>query len=492
MPLAEAGWAAAAGATRLAIKYGARWLAKTAARRGVKSAAGSAARARLRAAAQSRSYWTGVERGLNRAAGVGLGSVAAGGLGSAYLYSRYRRGPPSDMVNYAVGNKRRAMYAPGYSRPVRRRFAGGGGATTPAIVRTSARRGRKPSVAKKVRQIVKASERNAIFNFRGMNTLGSVSGLNKGFFTLAYQDNAEFTDWQSMPVHCYNLTGIPQGGTLTNQNFSFGSYDVGVQVPWVLAVKKSAGGDDNASWQPGQPGQTNDTVGGTVSRTWNLEHLTDATDPSSVGAFGRHVYNDWISAKFMIYGKKKQDTKLHIRLVKFTRDEFCPEFDEVEASAVITKDARLRFVDAAKSLLKPLINNPIASRISAGRSKMFTVLYDKYISIPPKSDDDSNDDPAIVQHNLFYRMNKVMDHSDPRRGAAEPADDGEDVALLADERYVPPSAVGFRAQPKRLRDNVYLMVSSWDPFAWGAAAPTTDYSNTYDLNLRRKVTLELV
>lgn len=439
-------------------------------RSGWRSAAGNAARERLARVAASqggRRYVKAVER----VAKVGLATSAFGALATAY-YQRNKR--PTDG---------------GGERPAKRERRGRRmNNQSHGIIVTRRRLGRKEPYDAKMRKIQKASERAIVYAFRGINPLTNATGSNKGWFDLnqgSYTGSGIPAGQTCFPVHCYNLTAIDQQGTI-NANLSIapvvaGQIRLNVNVPWKLG-SDSAG---NMSWLYGRAGETNDVA---EVREWSVEKITNQDTPTVLPTPGVKAYLDWVSARFMVYGKKKDETRLYIRLVKFTRPEYCPEFGYLDSPLTVGSDAKQRFDAVAQNFVKGLINNPIATKSNIIKEKFFTVLFEKYISIPPKMTDDENDDPMKVQFDLFKRMNKLIDYSDPQRNANGAPQ--ETLALLNVEQYIAPSNLGYRSQPKRLEDNVYLMVSCWDPRI--EAVPTTDYQNSYDLNLRKKHTIELV
>jgi len=449
-------------AAGLAIKYGARWLARTAVRRGVRSAAGTAARARIASAARQTAFDFSVQRALTRGFGVAASAIAGGGAYAAYASKKYAGKRPNPDPIFPP-DKRQKMAV----------------STRSAIVRRKVSIGRKEPFARKALKLARTSQRGLTFNFRGIKTMSNTTGGNTGYFTLQ-QKNVD-ANWASMPVHVFNVTNYPQGRIVDGNGVVTVSTLYAPSVHWQLAIKRT-GGDDNCSWLPGLNGQTN-----TVSTHpgWNLVKQDLGVVGASATPITRFGYLDYVNAKLMIYGKKKQDTKLRVQLVQFTRDYFCPEFDSMRGDNPINEGEKQEFCDVVKSYVKPLINNPIASRPRTTAIPFYRTIYSKYISIPPKDDSDSNDDPYIVQLNLFRRMNRLVDFNAPRD------DPGETTTQLNDEAYVLPTEMQHvRGTPKNLRGSIYLMVSCWDPIELGDAAGSTDFQNTYDLNLQTKWTLE--
>lgn len=469
--------AVASRATGLAIKYGARWLARTAVRRGVRSAAGIAARSRLRAASESRGYWSAVERGLNRVAGVGLGTAAAAGVALAYLSWRKKRPAPSSADSVDI-------LEPASKRP---KMSGSNGQSH-GILKRRAVVGRREPYARKMRKIQKSSERALVFAFRGINPMSAVTGSNSGWFNLwqgGYTGPNLGVNLQCFPVDVYNLTAVPQGGVINADGYidfdytaAVTSVKTGVIVPWKLCQNTAT---NNMNWYYGRPGESN---GATEPRTWTPEKVTNfnIAPGGTIPVPGHSSYLDWVRARFMIYGRKKEESRVRVQLVQFTRDEFCPEYDYVENDAGTNADERLRLNNVSQNFVKGLVNNPISTKSNTTKEPFFRVLYSKYIAIPPKQTDDENDDPLKVQFDLFKRMNKLIRYDQPTNAV-------ENNNQLNNEQYIAAPSAAFRSQPTRLRDNVYLMISSWDPRTTGV--PSTDYQTSYDLNLRKRHTVEL-
>lgn len=463
--------AALAGrAAGLAIKYGARWLARTAARRGVVSAARKRALedlSRARAAGVSRRFW---DKAARR---IGLGAVGTTAVGGGYA------------AYESVAGKRPAE---GGDYPDSKRVKRMSNNQSHGILRSRAVIGRKEPYISKMKKIQKAAERAVVYAFRGINPMSAASGSNKGYFDLwqgGYVGDGIPEGVTRFPVDVYNLTAIDQGGTV-NPDLGIQpvapppAFNFNVNVPWTLASDASG----NMSWVYGRGGQTNS---GAVTRYWSIEKQTNSENPAFVVQPGQHCYMDWVRAKLMIYGKKRDETRVHVRLVQFTRDEFCPEYGYVETFNNISTDARQRFDTVAQQFVKGLINNPVATKSNTTRLPFFNVLYSKTVVIPPKMTDDENDDPTKVQLDIFKRMNKLISYKDPGRSVGVPQ---ETLSELNVEQFIKSSEISLRSQPSTLRSNVYLMITAWDPRPTGV--PTTDFQNSYDLNLRKRHTLELV
>jgi len=347
--------------------------------------------------------------------------------------------------------------------------------------------GRKETYDRKMRKIQKASERALVYAFRGINTMDGVTGSNKGYFNLyhgPYTGSNVASNQRGFPFDVFNLTAIPQGGVVAvGGDFPFNAAvpltaaRTDVCVPWKLCCDTTS---NVWSWQYGQPGETNTT--GVTSRTWTPEKITNfnIVPGNTTPVPGHSAYLDWVRARFMVYGRKKEESRVRIQLIQFTRDEFCPEYDIVEGQPNVG-DNVTRLSAVATNFVKGMINNPIVTKTNNTKEKFFNVLFTKELVIPPKMTDDENDDPLKVQFDMFKRMNKLIKYSLPTSTA-------DTIDNIVNEEFVGAPSTGFRAQPTRLSQNVYLMISSWDPRL--TSTPTTEYQTTYDLNLRKRHTVE--
>lgn len=96
-----------------------------------------------------------------------------------------------------------------------------------------------------------------------------------------------------------------------------------------------------------------------------------------------------------------------------------------------------------------------------------------------------------VSSRVSLRFNKLISYRDVQRAAnGIPQENRGEMSV---EQIIKPSELGYRSQPSRLRDNVYLLITAWDPReVSGVVLPSSDYQNSYDLNLRKRHTFELV
>lgn len=359
------------------------------------------------------------------------------------------------------------------------------------IIKRSVRLGRREPYERKMKKIQKAAERAWVYAFRGINGMDSTTGNNKGWFSLYYgtpMPAGNPADLRKFPIDCFNLTGIDQQGTIATDlsivPVAAGQYNFNVNVPFSLAIAA----DGSCTWALGPTAETN---GPAETRNWSVEKVTNTDNPNTLTPPGQHAYLDWVRAQFMIYGKKKEESRVTVRLVQFTRDEFCPEWGYLEAPLSGSTDTKQRFDAVAQQFAKGLINNPIATKSNTTREPFFKELYKKVVVIPPKMTDDENDDPTKVQLEIFKRFNKLISYRDVQRAAnGIPQENRGEMSV---EQIIKPSELGYRSQPSRLRDNVYLLITAWDPReVSGVVLPSSDYQNSYDLNLRKRHTFELV
>jgi len=383
---------------------------------------------------------------------------------------------------------------------------------TIGITRQSVSRGRKVSSLRRALRLLKSSARSIVLFTKGLNAIDKTDGTNIGFYTLANQKESNTVGLpagvaqndQYLPVHIYNLTAVPQGGTLTNGVFQAATSATNPRVGWQLTLDAPAAAADSIGWS-GRIGCYDHTGTVVTSSRWGVEQFDDQLGDLALNAvippLGKKVYTDWIDARFMLYGKKNWDARYTIMIVKFKDEVYCPEYTSTVALAsegtkyVTSTENGRRAADFWKSYAYGLVNNPVATRPRVEYHKAFDVVYKKRITIAAKDSSETNTNVNMVHFKCFHRVNKLLNHARYQNITAK-ADGGEDALDYLNETKQNTADGEVNAQPRKLNDNLYLIIQC-DGFQ--AVPDTVDatpatfvtHGASYDLVLRKKVVLDL-
>lgn len=476
-------------ALRLGVKYGARWLAKTAARRGIRSAAGSAARQRLRETARQ-----AARDRVARVVGVGAFGAGVTGVAAGGVYASYK----SRTADMFEPSRKRPRVGPTWPSRNKSASAWKAASGTTGLITSSVRQGRRdPNLEKK---LVRASERHIIFTIRGLNQWNSETGANRGYQSLMLATPGGVNDVRHYPVHLWNLTAVPQGTSLVDYQ-CVGNASINPVPGFVLQQAIGTSGQ-GMLWNEGV--LTAITLNGNnsaqpIPSAWSPEQVSDLssdqTSTATIGAFGRKSFLDWVDLKMMVYGKRKHDTYVTISLVKFREPEYCPEFFKApnnpsSGGFISNDDVGKEVADYWKGVVTRLCNNPIMRRPQIVKKKVMDVLYKKVIKLGTKQTDEANQDVMVHMFSMFKRFNKLINHTNVDRTNAT-----EDAAAILNEFNIPTSRTDYGPQPNKLTDNIYLMITAYTPHDYGTgnlqAPEYQNYQNSYDIVLRKKCYLDL-
>jgi len=163
-------------------------------------------------------------------------------------------------------------------------------------------------------------------------------------------------------------------------------------------------------------------------------------------------------------------------MVKFYKNEVCPEFTTVAAETAVTQAAvSADGQELWQSFLKPLITNPCSSQI-ANKRPGYKVLKTWEILIDPTSTTESDGNPHQKFLKIFNRHDLIMNYTD------EPA--RLITSQLDDPNLYTGGGAGYRCYTNNLKDGIYLIVSSMQQ-NYIASGGTIDNALTasFDLNV---------
>lgn len=448
--------------------------------------------------ARIRAINTGVRS--SRAVGAGSFSAGAAGIGAAV-------GIPIAVNQYRKANMgKRPGPAWPQDDPGNKRYKPSADVIGSNLRYYKRREGRRPRPLSKILRMAKGSEKYVIHRFANIGAMSSDAGANRGTTALcSFVRTADGAGTQAFPVHLFNLTCYPQS-FVSGETFISTTNGDSAKNPPVMWGLRGTVPVVNAGMRIGYfetPGVNTasaqiNQLNNPVNNRWALQYNKDVeiTNPGTNAqspAIGRTGYLDWAAIRLLFYGKKNYDTKINVSLIKFTRDEYTPDWNWRGGYANSTLEAGIQeeLDEKWKTVLHPLINNPIATRESRRRAP-FVVLENHPITIPSKDSSDVNADPEQVVFNLFKRFNKVIDFSRENR----PTGVGVDETVTDFQNENDPglsTSIEMGEHPKRVRDNIYLMISAWDPLNPVTEVSLTlpevvNFRNTYDFNISRRYT----
>lgn len=370
------------------------------------------------------------------------GSTVTRGARSLGMRSRAER-------NIAIGSSSASSRAPKRSRPAPRKLTFGDAGGYNQFEARAYKTGAKKAPVKVQRSLVDAVTVAQRLRFQGVSDLKD----GFGFYKLghAYAD-ATYDDY---PVYALNLCSVSQGATATGQPlFRLRSNKTTNQLSWGV--------------QSGQNGA------GAAGSTWVHEDVAAASTTSR--DLGRKSLLAWSNVKLCFAGKKQAPSRIRVQMVKFYKDEVCPEFTTVAADtpanlAAASADGQ----ELWQSFLKPLITNPCSSQVRNKRPGM-KVLKTWEILIDPTSTTESDVNPHQKFMKVFNRHDNILDFTAPVAKLTN--------ADLDDPGKFAAAGTGYRCYPQNLRSGIYLIISSMQQnyVASGGSMDNT-LTASFDLNV---------
>lgn len=329
----------------------------------------------------------------------------------------------------------------------------------------------RPSGRGHLSKIVKALSQSNFFRLQGVNPFQS----SVGYFALVnYWPTIPIptlppttTVAQPLPLHMFNLTSSSQSWGdasvqegvyyLTRNHWATGS---GYSTPWNYSF-------NSLNTQQGSGAQT--------ALGWVPENVNQLT------ANHRFDVLDYVDIRLDLIGPCNYPCKFTVQIVQFTEDHLCPEWPTLVGQEVNLAQKRMQFWD---NISEPLISHPLNIGNPTVRGGM-RVLHREVFQTDPKplNDAESSGQERFVV--IKKHFNRLMDHA------------------WAQGQYLPNpvtatgvETMGFKATSNNFTDDVdwtkrlWLMVSAWNPVP-SASPPSSNFTPTYDIILRKRVSSSL-
>lgn len=361
---------------------------------------------------------------------------------------------------------KRALPAPAAAK--RPRIAGGASSSGGGNVTSASSGSQRTWVSRKFRlgppvtgnvlalRTMKANMHNTIFRWSKMNVVNDETGTSGAFWM--YNKVLTPDTARSLPLYAWDLTSC--------NNFQGPSTFIQA-VPCTRLQISTSGGVDFVDVQA----LSNDGV--TASSVWQVERA--AGNEQTIYPRERD-YLKWINIKLNLYGTKYNTTKYTIMLCQFRMRELCPDNStnlEGGADTVVRNEKRDNYYQA---LMKPLTVNPIATTQNLF-GKYVRVLRKQTVILQDQSSDSLDTDPLSQVVSWFVRTNKVCNYKNSAVNLTT-------LANAVDETDWTLNAGGQNSTRIHSRARLYLMVYCNNYGADTAANPTTDYTPSFDANIR--------
>lgn len=341
----------------------------------------------------------------------------------------------------------RSGYVPGSQQPSSIRDGGGYNQMTTNRV-TTGRKLSKEAVRRKVTDTTLVTYR---YRFSQLRDWSASTNNPNGQYFLHYGARTDNAALMNVPLFLFNLSSVRQTAALA-------------ESPMHRLVYNTTA--DGYVWK--KEYGLNSAAG--ADTTWGLEDNAAA----STLPLGRKALLNWTRARLLMYGKTSAPTRVQIQVVQFLDDLYCPEKQTFTSSysPTLTNEA----AELWSSIVKPLINNPIASQLKL-KKPTYKVLKTVTVEINPTSSTESDADPHMKVIDLFSRWGKVFDFSEVTSNL------GTEVELEDGNKWPAPS-VGYGCLPKTAKSSIYLMITSMQPYKSTEATTTNAETASFDVNIQ--------
>lgn len=303
---------------------------------------------------------------------------------------------------------------------------------------------------------MKANLHSSVFRWSRFNVINDE--VSTGGALWMYNKTISPDTARSLPLYAWDLTSC--------NNFQGPSTFIQA-VPCTRMQISTSGGVDFVD----VTAVTNDGV--TATPNWTLEK--SAGNEQTVYPRERD-YLKWINIKLNLYGTKYNTTKYTIMLCQFKMRELCPDNStnlEGGADTVVRNEKRDNYY---QSLMKPLTVNPIATTNNF-YSKYVKVLRKQTVVLQDQSSDSLDTDPLSQVVSWFVRTNKVCNYKSLATNLPT-------LANAVDEADFSLNTGGQNSTRIHTRARLYLIVYCNNYGQDTAANPTTDYTPSFDANIR--------
>lgn len=293
--------------------------------------------------------------------------------------------------------------------------------------------GRRPTVARKQRKLIKASLQSQIWSHRNYSQYGGISGA----YSLPNISTTPSTGTLTCPLALFDLTSSPNnvGGSFASPNIK---YDLTFTDPTSGAT----------------------IVWNNPANPWDLERAPLASSAfSSVPLWNTLL--DWVSIKLLLYPATSLASKFAVQIVQFNDERLNPP---VSGGAVADTFA----IGFWQAMMKPYVYNPLETG-DVQYSKYLKVLHNFTFTIDPKETTENSN--VVKEVNIFKRMNRTLRYDWV---------DGDKMAMLLEEGQINVATPTYYTHP---RARIYLMIRA---FSKNSAASSTANHPSFDIVLRKK------
>lgn len=306
------------------------------------------------------------------------------------------------------------------------------------------------------------------WRWQAIKDTDTVTGSNCGYQALGHFTSTYNTvSYRELPLQLISVTNVPQDNTNT-------------YVSYTLLNS----GTTNYCWKVNQGLDVN--AGATYSP------IIDRTDSSTVVSIGRKSMLDWYRLRLNLWGKKLAPTRVRVSLVRFSKEEMCPEFYDFSGTVPVSTSLEPNAASEYEATLKSLITNPIATKSDPlGKSIKVIRSWNFYMNPSNTTDADLDANNKIID--IFYRPRMVVDYTTSKQYDLNVQ--GIDKLTNATAQNVPDDR--FSNWPGDLTRGLYFMITAYAPVIEGStpaypmSATMCSYQNCYDINLAvQHVTLQ--
>lgn len=310
---------------------------------------------------------------------------------------------------------------------------------------TRVRGSAKASVAK----LAALSVMNRILRYQNVNGMNRVTGTAiPGALSLINSAGGAAAT-SEVPMHLYNIN--------STNNVSGGTYEVGLRTTF---------NDTGGVVFTGISGQS--AAGLSGQSRWGLESVSESTTFTS----SRHLLNQYVEMKFLLYGARAQPTVYYIDVVRF-KDGYLDPL-EIPSNAQEVQDRHGLY----QELIRPLVWNPILNNGARNMSSKYETLHRQRVYIAPALSTQVDATPSSKMVKIFLPINKVYDYCYHNDGIVSDFDLSTTAAYAVQGN----STADYSDRPKA-RSRLWLIIRALNTTN---TSTTSDNCPSYDIVLRKK------
>lgn len=194
---------------------------------------------------------------------------------------------------------------------------------------------------------------------------------------------------------------------------------------------------------------------------------------------GRRSLLDWTRCRLNVWGKTSRPSRVTVSIVQFNNEGCVPDINLPQPG-----QSRLDRNECWQEIMKPLISNPISSRIKTGRESVrkpfMRVLKSTTYIIDPTSTTENDADPHVKTIDMFHRWNRSLSYE-----GTSPNSTG--TQLIEPDQYAVADEASNDEPSPRPTQRLYLMITSWTGAS--VATPSTANSVSIDWNIQMRHTV---